>query len=190
MGPKSSPLRIITTVPCFAASSSPQEMRQRISLQFPLTQACRTKEQFTEIATSFRDAFLEAIRPLPESKCFESDLCNIGDVKVSGCGSFNGRRKKRIVGSDSITTIEWTVIFRVSERRIPSAPNAAEKAGAVAFQLQYVVSMGQFAMKISENVLVARQGSLQHLSSEFTCGLGYFTDIRNSSCGKLELKYL
>lgn len=37
-------------------------------------------------------------------------------------------------------------------------------------------------MNVNENVLVARQGSLQHLSSEFTCGLGYFTDIGNSSC--------
>jgi len=143
-----------------------------------------------EIAASFREAFLEAIRPLPEYKCFASGLCNIGDVKVSGCGSFNGRRKKRAFGSDSITTIEFTVIFRASKRRNTSAANAAEKAGSVAFQLQYVVSMGQFTMNISENALVAKQGSLQHLSSEFTCGLGYFTDIGNSSCGKWELKYL
>ena len=178
-----SPLKIITTVPFFAASSSPQEMRQRISLQVPLRQTCRTKEQFMEIATSFREAFLQAIRPLPEYECFESGLCSIGDVKVSGCG----RRKKRAVGSDPITTIECTVIFRSSKRKA-SAPNAAERAGSVAFQLRFVVSMGQFTMNISENVLIARQGSLQHLSSEFTCGLGYFTDIGNSSCGKWELE--
>ena len=158
-------------------------MRQRISLQFPLTQACRTKEQLLEIETSFRKAFLQAVRPLPEYQCFESGLCSIGDVKVSGCGRFTGRRKKRAFGSDSITTIKCTVIFRASKRNA-SAPNAAEKAGSVTFQLQYVVSMGQFTMNISGNVFVARQGSLQHLSSEFTCGFGFFTDIGNSSCGK------
>ena len=137
-----------------------------------------------EITTSFREAFLQAIRPLPEYECFESGLCSIGDVKVSGCGSLNGRRKKRaFAGSDSITTVECTVIFRASKRNA-SAPNTAEKAGSVAFQLQYVVSMGQFTMNISGNVLVAKQGSLQHLASEFTCGLGYFTDIGNTSCGK------
>jgi len=141
-----------------------------------------------EIETSFREAFLQAIRPVPEYECFESGLCSIADVKVSGCESFTGGRKKRAVGSDSITTIECTVIFRTSKRN-GSAPNAAEKAGSVAFQLQYVVSMGQFTMNISENVLVARQGSLQHLSSEFTCGLGYFIDIGNSSCGKWKVKY-
>ena len=80
------------------------------------------------------------------------------------------------------------MIFRASKSNA-SAPNAAEKAGAVAFQLRYIVSMGQFTMNINENVLVARQGSLQHLSSEFTCGLGYFTDFGNSSCGTWELKY-
>ena len=177
-------IHTLPTLPlCFAASSSPQEMLQRISLQFPLTQTCRTKEQFMEIATSFRGAFLQAIRPLPEYECFESGLCSIGDVKVSGCGSFNGGRKKRAFGSNSITTIECTVIFRASKSNA-SAPNTDEKAGSVAFQLQYVVSMEQFTMNISENVLVAKQGSLQHLSSEFTCGLGYFTDIGNSSCGK------
>ena len=183
VGPKSSPLPIITTVLCFSASSSPQEMRQRISLQFPLTQTCRTNEQFMEIETSFRGAFLHAIRPLPVYECFKSGLCSIGHVKVPGCERFSGG-----VGSDTITTIECTVIFRASVRNA-SAPDAAEKAGSVAFQLQYLVSMGQFTMNISENVLVARQGSLQHLSSEFTCGLGYFTDIGNSSCGKWELKY-
>ena len=141
-----------------------------------------------EIETSFREALLKAIRPLPEYECFESGLCSIGDVKVSGCERFTGGRKKRAVGLDSITTIECTVVFRSSKGNA-SAPNAAEKAGSVAFQLQYVVSMGQFTMNISENVLVARQGSLQHLTSEFTCGLGYFTDIGNSSCGKRELKY-
>ena len=184
--PKRSPLPVRTTVSCFAASSSPQELRQRISLQFPLTQTCRTKKQFMKIAKSFRESMLQTIRSLPEYKCFESGLCSIGDVKVSGCERFTGGRKKRAIGSDSVTTIECTVIFRVSTRNA-SAPNAAEKAGSVAFHLQYVVSMGQFTMNISENVLVARQGSLQHLSSEFTCGLGYFTDIGNSSCGKLEL---
>ena len=178
----------ITTVSFFAASSSPQEMRQHLSLQFPLTQTCRTKEQFMEIETSFRGAFLQAIRPLPESECFESGLCSIGDVKMSGCEHFTEGRKKRAVGSHTITTIECTVIFRTSKRNA-SAPSAAEKAGSVAFQLQYVVSMGQFTMNISENVLVARQGSLQHLSSEFTCGLGFFTDIGNSSCGKWKLRY-
>ncbi|XP_020610480.1 signal peptide, CUB and EGF-like domain-containing protein 1 [Orbicella faveolata] len=172
---------VIKSLPKCLPSSSPREMRQRISLQFPLTQTCRTKEQFMEIETSFREAFLQAIRPVPEYECFESGLCSIADVKVSGCESFTGGRKKRAVGSDSITTIECTVIFRTSKRN-GSAPNAAEKAGSVAFQLQYVVSMGQFTMNISENVLVARQGSLQHLSSEFTCGLGYFIDIGNSSC--------
>ena len=141
-----------------------------------------------EIATSFREAFLQAITPLPEYECFDSGLCSIRDVKVSGCGRFNGRRKKRAFGSDSITTIEFAVIFRASKRSA-SAPNAAEKAGRVAFHLRYVVSMGKFTMNISKNMLVARQGSLQHLSSEFTCGLGYFTDIGNSSCGKWELKY-
>lgn len=158
-------------------------MRQRLSLQFPLKQTCKTKEQFIEIEKSFRKAFLQAVRPLPEYECFESGLCNIGDVKVSGCERFTGGRKKRAVGSDAITTIEFTVIFRASKTNA-SVPNAAEKAGSVAFHLQYVVSMEQFTMNISENVLVARQGSLQHLSSEFTCGLGYFTDIGNSSCGK------
>ena len=158
-------------------------MRQRISLQFPLTQACRTKKQYMEIATSFREAFLQAMRPLPEYKCFKSGLCSIGDVKVSGCERFTRQRKKRAFGSDSLTTIECTVIFRASKRNAV-APKAAEKAGSVSFQLQYVVSMGQFTMNVNENVLVARQGSLQHLSSEFTCGLGYFTDIGNSSCGK------
>ena len=162
-------------------------MRQRISLKVPLKQTCRTKEQYLEIAASFREAFLQAIRPTPEYECFESGLCIIGDVKVSGCERFSGGRKKRAVASDPITTIECTVIFRASNRNA-SAPNAAEKAGSVAFQLQYVVSMGQFTMNISENVIVARQGSLQHLSSEFTCGLGYFTDIGNSSCGEWELK--
>ena len=141
-----------------------------------------------EIATSFREAFLQAIRPLPEYECFESGLCSIGDVKVSGCEHFTVGRKKRAVGSDTITTIECTVIFRASKRNA-SAPSAAEKAGSVAFELQYVVSMGQFTMNINENVIVARQGSLQHLSSEFTCGLGFFTDIRNSSCGMWKLRY-
>ena len=163
-------------------------MRQRISLKFPLPQTCRTKEQYLEIAASFRKAFLQAIRPSPEYECFESGLCSIADVKVSGCERFSGGRKKRAVGSDSLTTIECTVIFRASKSNA-SVPNAAEKAGSVAFQLQYVVSMGQFTMNISENVLVARQGSLQHLSSEFTCGLGYLTDVGNSSCGKWELNY-
>lgn len=173
----------ITSVPCFAALASPREMRQRLSLQFLLKQTCKTKEQFIEIQKSFRKAFLQVIRPLPEYKCFESGLCNINDVKVPGCERFTEERKKRAVGPDALTTIEFTVIFRTSKTNA-SAPNAAEKAGSVAFRLQYVVSMGQFTMNISENVLVARQGSLQHLSSEFTCGLGYFTDVGNSSCGK------
>lgn len=185
--PKGSPLPISTTVSCFAASSSPLELRQRISLEFPLMQTCRTKEQFMKIRKSFREAILLAIGSLPEYKCFESGLCSIGDLKVSGCERFTGARKKRAIGTDSITTIECTVIFRGSTRNA-WAPNAAQKAGSVAFHLQYVVSMGQLTMKIRENVIVARQGSLQHLPSEFTCGLGYLADIWNSSCGKLDLK--
>jgi len=172
---------VIKSLPKCLPSSSPQELQQRISLQFPLTQTCRTKEQFMKIAKSFREAILQTIRSLPEYKCFESGLCSIGGVKVSGCERFTGGRVKRAIGSDSITTIECTVIFRGSTRNA-WAPNAAQKAGSVAFHLQYVVSTRQFTMKISENVLVARQGSLQHLPSEFTCGLGYLTDIWNSSC--------
>ena len=158
-------------------------MRQRLSLQFALKRKCKTKEQFIELETAFRAAFLQAIRPLPEYKCFESGLCNIEDVKVPGCEGFGRERKKRSVGPDTLTTIVFTVIFRASKTNL-SAPNAAEKAGSVAFQLQYVVSMGQFTMNISENVILAQQGSFQHLSSEFTCGLGYFRDVGNTSCGK------
>ena len=66
-----------------------------------------------------------------------SGLCSIVDVKVSGCERFTGGRKKRAAVSDSITTIECTVIFRASKRNA-SAPSAAEKAGSVAFQLHYV----------------------------------------------------
>ena len=58
-----------------------------------------------EIETSFREAFLQAITPLPEYECFESGLCSIGDVKVSSCERFTGGRKKRAVDSGSIMTI-------------------------------------------------------------------------------------
>ena len=157
-------------------------MRQQLSLQFALKRKCKSKEHYDELQSSFRKAFLQAIRPLPEYKCFESGLCNIEDIKITGCERFGGRRAKRSVEPESLTTIAFTVIFKASKTNA-SAPNAAEKAGSVAFQLQYVISMGEFTMNTSDHLVVAEQASFQRLSSEFTCGLGYFSDIGNTSCG-------
>ena len=63
------------------------------------------------------------------------------------------------------------------------ADDIEETSEAVLFQMQYVVSTGQFRISLPGMNSTAERSSFQHLASEITCNLG-FVKSNDGGCGK------
>ena len=161
-------------------ASPPKEVRKRFSIKFAMKN-CKSQEEYKQIRSAFQEAFLRAIRSLPEYQCFKSGLCKVEDVNVPGCEKFEKRSKRSM---EDLVTIKFTLLF-VQSGNFSTEATSLEKAEASVFQLQYTVKTGQFIMNVSGRSISAHTSSLQHISDIIFCDKGHFLNEQNITCGRL-----
>lgn len=143
--------------------------------------SCRTTQQYQRLRSSFKQAFMTSISTLDQHKCFAWGNCKIENINAPRCGHESRRQARAFVEN---LKIDFELAF--SEWGNSSQHSTVtENAEAVAFQLSYAVSIGNFTMVIDGTSVKPRGSSLKLVSKRHQCKDGYINSNDNTSCGEI-----
>ncbi|XP_031559986.1 uncharacterized protein LOC116296157 isoform X2 [Actinia tenebrosa] len=167
------------TLPRCLGTSEPIAIRHKYEMLIPLNPSrCRTTQQYQRLRSSFKQAFMISISSLDQHKCFALGNCKIENINAPRCGNESQRQARAIVEN---LEIHFELAF--SEWGNSSQHSTVtENAEAVAFQLSYAISVGNFTMIIDGTPVKPRGSSLKLVSNSHQCKDGYVNSYDNASC--------
>ena len=113
--------------------------------------------------------------------CLNSNACKLKEVTVPECGWTANQKTRRSIGH------AIKILFSLSVKAIDShswTDDIEEKSEAIMFQMQYVVSTGQFRITLHGMNSTADRSSFLHLSTEITCNPGFVKSSDRKGCGE------
>ena len=151
--------------------AKPKEIEHTLSLKFPGIH-CQMNHNVLKSAVEKQvTKTLSAV-----SGCNDSNACSLNEVSVPDCNQITRRSV-----ADGMTIVLSLTIKAFDSPTL--ADDIEETSEAVLFQMQYVVSTGQFRISLPGMNSTAERSSFQHLASEITCNHG-FVKSNGRGCGK------
>ena len=151
--------------------AKPKEIEHTLSLKFPGIH-CQMNHNVLKSAVEKQvTKTLSAV-----SGCNDSHACTLNEVSVPDCNQIIRRSV-----ADGMTIVLSLAIKAFDSPTL--ADDIEETSEAVLFQMQYVVSTGQFRISLPGMSSTAERSSFQHLASEITCNHG-FVKSNGRGCGK------
>lgn len=145
--------------------------------------SCRTPQQYERLKFGFKQAFLTSISTLDQRKCFALGNCKIENINAPRCGHEPRRQRRAFVES---LEIKFDLMF-AEWGNSSQHSTVTENAEAVAFQLSYAVSVGNFTMMVDGTPVKPRLSSLKLVSKSHQCKDGYVNSNDNASCGEISI---
>ena len=151
-------------------------MEHHFSIKFPGIECSNIKTQ-DDLRSAINNEVSPTLSTIPGCHA-----CQMKKVTVPGCDLFENQRERRAVSH--AMEVLFSLLVKKATDSSSVNDNVEEKNEAVLFQMQYAVATGQFKINLQGMNSTAERSSLQHLSSNVTCGVGYVTSGDRKGCGK------
>ena len=160
----------------FAELGLPNEIQHHFSVSFPEVRC----GQLNGLRASVEEEVDQTLSTIPG--CVNDNACKVTNVSVPECGWTSNQKRRRSVGS----TKKVLFSLSVTPSAAASLPDdIEEKSEAILFQMQYVVSTGEFSINFNGINSTADKSSFEHLSSNITCSPGFVSRNDETTCGKI-----
>ena len=165
-----------------SGKAKPKKIEHHLSVKF-IGIGCQTSRGLSDIHSALEREVADTLSTIPG--CLNSNACNLTRISVPGCNWTALQMTRRAV----VHAME--VFFSLLVKAVDSASqtdDVDEKSEAVLFQMQYVISTGQFRISLHGVNSTADRSSFKHLSSNITCNPGFVKSIDKTGCGKQQKK--
>ncbi|KAJ7360011.1 hypothetical protein OS493_019098 [Desmophyllum pertusum] len=162
------------TIPACSRKAAPKEIEHRYSITFVGIQ-CKSIQSHQALRSAIEKEINVTLSTIPGCHA-----CQLKEVTVPQCPSANQRKRRATL--TSAVQVLFSLVVKKADDSSSSQDNVEEKSAAVLFQMQYAVATGQFAISLHGVNSTADRSSLQHLSSNVTCSVGFVTSVDGKGC--------